>query len=183
MVNAVAPQGVPQHISAVVDVETTGLHPLDCRITAIGVSFLDGSPIRIFTDKNEESLLKEFWKIMAGHNVERLIGFNLEFDWSFIKLRSMKYGIKVPHFRKYEGRLDLQALLNSYSKKGKLTEYCDFFGIEHSHDDLKGSEMPKLWTDFEIGNDYQSLEKIIVHLTEDVKRTAKLFEIVNKLYL
>lgn len=55
------------------DIETERLDPLTHRVTAIGIKTYDEE--RVFINKDESLLLKEFWNYLWGKDF-MLIGFN-----------------------------------------------------------------------------------------------------------
>ena len=169
---------------AIIDTETTGLNPMGNRLVAIGVGFLDDNGAMgkvILTNDSEETLLKEFWELVENESVDKIIGFNTDFDWQFIKLRSLYYRLKIKHFKKYEGRVDLRQILNGsngrYQKGTKLTDYCRFFGFDIEDDDFKGESVPELWNRYAEGNE-DALSEITYHLEKDLDRTFVIYKIL-----
>jgi len=161
--------------SAVIDSETGGLNPLTDRVIMIGIS-VNGKYEKIYSE-NEKEMLKTFWKRIEELRVGKLIGFNTDFDWTFIKLRSLKHGLKIEYFSKYEGRMDLRHILNSNPRaKGKLTEYSDCFGIDLPGDDIDGKDVPPLWEKYLKDRDLKDLKKIEEHLQLDVLRTEAIWK-------
>ncbi|XRP97803.1 ribonuclease H-like domain-containing protein (plasmid) [Methanocaldococcus sp. 16A] len=163
-------------VSAVIDLETNGTNPLEHRIIAIGVKIVETGETKVFSDYSEERVLKEFWEFVRKKRVKKLIGFNINnFDWQFIKLRSLKYGIKIKHFRKYKERIDLRQILNSNPyAKGRLDDYSRFFGLE-VHDSITGKDVPKLWEEYLRGEE-MALDEIIDHLLADLERTKYVYD-------
>ncbi|MBM7408759.1 ribonuclease H-like domain-containing protein [Methanococcus maripaludis] len=158
----------------VLDTETTGLNPLTDRIIAIG--FWHVNKFVKFVSNDEKEMLENFWKFISENKISKLIGFNINFDWTFLKLRSMKYGIKIKYFKKYEERVDLRRLLNSEPRaKGTLTDYCTFLGIDIPGEDISGKEVPKVWEAHQNG-DNNALPRIVEHLQLDVLRTKALYD-------
>ena len=156
----------------VVDLETTGLNPLENEIVAIGT--LPGAPIAITGKENsEKELLEKFWTAVELGKLDTLVGFNIDFDWTFLKLRSLKYGLKIRYFRKYEGRKDVRLLLNSdrYRKGTTLHDYANFFSLPID-DGIDGSKIPEL---VEKG-EWDTIEK---HLISDVRLTQQLWELLK----
>jgi len=82
---------------AVIDIETTGLNPLEDKIIAIGIYNLENGEIKILFGE-EKDILKDFWGYIEENDIEQLIGSNLKFDWTFLKLRSLKHRIKIKYF-------------------------------------------------------------------------------------
>ena len=167
---------------AIIDTETTGLNPMENRLVAIGVGFLDSNGAMgkvILTNDSEETLLKEFWELIKNESVDKIVGFNIDFDWQFLKLRSLYHRIKVNHFKKYDGRVDLRLILNSnkYQKGTNLTDYCRFFGLDIEDDDFKGESVPELWSRYAEGNE-DALNEITYHLEKDLDRTFVMYKIL-----
>lgn len=158
----------------IIDTETTGLDPLKDEILCIGMH--DGENVQIFSTYgaasgkiDEKLMLKRFWTYIESIQPKNLVGFNFDFDWTFLKLRSLKHGIKIRHFEKYTERTDLRLVLNSnaYQKGTKLSDYCAFLGIEDG-DCIEGAQVPELWK----AGEY---EKVTKHLEHDVRKTAELY--------
>ena len=161
--------------SAIIDCETTGLNPLEDRLIFIGVHILemDTKVIIDCVESEKEGLIK-FWDLVEGYNITKLIGFNIDFDWTFIKLKSLRYRIRMKHFRKYEGRVDLRLILNSNRfAKGGLDDYAKFLGLNIN--DIKGSEVPKLYERY-LEGDKTALDTIKRHLKRDLERTKYIFD-------
>lgn len=160
----------------IVDIETTGLDPLTCEITAIGLA-IDGE-IRVYAQnekKNEKVILEDLWDLLNTFSTPLvLVGFNLEFDHTFLKIRSLKHNITICKFDKWKGLLDLRLALNAnkFQKGTKLHDYCKGLNIENG-DELDGAAMPKL---FEM-KAYDEIEK---HLRWDMKSTQELFQRMQK---
>ncbi|AAB98356.1 hypothetical protein MJ_0365 [Methanocaldococcus jannaschii DSM 2661] len=165
---------------AIIDIETTGLNPMEHRIVAIGVKL--GDRDIILMDESEYYLLVNFWDTVEKEGIEKIIGFNIDFDWQFLKLRSLYHRLKIKHFRKYQGRVDLRQILNGsggqYRKGTKLVDYCRFLGIDVPEDDANGSEIPELWEKFEEEGDEEAKRKICEHLKRDLERTWELYKIL-----
>lgn len=154
----------------VVDVETTGLNPLEHRIVAIGVSGEWGN--RDILMGPEHETLKAFWKIVRKTDRPILVGFNFDFDWQFLKLRSLKHRLPIVHCEKYVERKDLRLILDSdrYKKGTTLDAYCEFLAI-HDGDCISGADIPKL---FEEGK----LDEIRAHLDYDLVKTTELLKVM-----
>ena len=168
---------------AIIDTETTGLNPMDARLVAIGLNILhdDGVVEKVLiTNDDEKQILEDFWGWIKFYNITKLVGFNLDFDWQFLKLRSLYHRLKIRHFKKYDGRVDLRLILNSnkYQKGTKLTDYCRFFGLDIEDDDFKGDAVPTLWKKYVEDGDREALEEIAKHLDKDIDRTLELYKIL-----
>jgi len=171
-------------MKAIIDIETTGLNPMQDRIVAIGVGVLNEDLAMgkiIITDIDEKKILERFWKIVEDEDIETIIGFNIDFDWDFLKLRSLYHRVKLKHFRKYQGRIDLREILNGhrnrYKKGTGLKDYCRFFGFDIDEDDKDGSEVPELWNKY-LEGDREALNEITYHLEKDLDRTYVIYKIL-----
>lgn len=181
----------------IVDIETTGLSPMpvpatvrkpaeeETEIIMIGVLETSTAPkdleheldSGVLTnhgkkEDNEALLLQDFWNIVSV--AKKIILFNGDaFDWQFLKLRSLKHGIKMKHFRKYEERIDLRLILNPdrYKKGTTLDDYCAFLGIENK-DKIASGDIPELWRK-------GKREECIEHLKHDLKKTLQLYNILR----
>ncbi len=163
----------------ILDVETTGLNEMQEKIIAIGVKFYDpitntSEETKIFYNEDEKQLLQEFWDYLKRYRAGVLVGFNLDFDWQFLKLRSLKHRIRIIHYKKYTERYDLRLILNPnrYQKGTKLSDYLTFFDIPNG-DDTNGSDVPKLWQEGKI-------EEILSHLRKDVNSTFEIYKICKE---
>jgi len=159
---------------AVIDLETTGLNPFTDQIVAIGTWFENFSGPFVMTAENEEAegdMLEHFWHSMK--NVDLLVGFNIDFDWQFLKLRSLKHGIKIKYFSRARDaryrRIDIRRILNpDRYAKGRLKDYAIFLGIEFE-DETNGYDVPEL---FAQGN----FDEIAKHCSSDVELTYKIWK-------
>jgi uncharacterized protein YprB with RNaseH-like and TPR domain len=169
---------------AIIDIETTGLNPMQDRIVAIGVGVLNEDLAMgkiIITNMDEKKLLEEFWGVVDSESIDKIIGFNVDFDWQFLKLRSLYHRVKLKHFRKYSGRVDLREILNGsngrYKKGTGLKDYIKFFGFDIDEDDKDGSEVPELWSRY-LDGDKEVLHEITYHLEKDLDRTYVIYKIL-----
>ena len=159
----------------IVDIETTGTDPLKDRIIAIGIRKVNIN-VRAVDCRDEQDMLEQFWRIIHNENIQRIIGFNVDFDWTFIKLRSLKYGIKIRHFRKHEERIDIRHILNSNRyAKGTLNDYAKFFGIPYNSN-ISGKEIPQLWKKYGETGDEKVIDAIMDHCKEDVEVTYQIYK-------
>ncbi len=165
-------------MEVILDIETTGLEPLRDKIIVIGVMDVESGEIEIIDcSDNEEMGLRAFWGCVESRNIDKLYGFNIDFDWTFIKLRSLKYRIKMKYFKRYENRIDLRQILNSNRfAKGTLKDYAEFLGL-YINDDCCGHTVPELYELYKLGNE-KALEDIIRHLKRDLERTKYIYDIL-----
>ena len=153
--------------AVVLDIETTGLNPLDDRITAIGVIFKDEK--KAFMDPEEKILLISFWDWLKKIPLPTIVGFNVyKFDIAFIHKRSMKHDINVP-FSLKDAFLDLQYELNFYQQRcpGRLEDYALYLNIQGKSG--SGKKAVILWEE-------NRLVELESYCMDDVRVTFELFQ-------
>jgi DNA polymerase III epsilon subunit-like protein len=158
----------------IIDIETSGLDPIESRILAIGIVTLsDGEKVEIFMDQDEKKILSDFWEFIRKQRTEntRLIGYNIDgFDWNFLKIRSLKHNLKVNYFDRFKERVDLMRILSPVNQAWKrLDDWCDFLDIEKKSL-LTGADMTSLDL-----NNSEHKTMVIEHLKDDLEKTKKLF--------
>jgi DNA polymerase elongation subunit (family B) len=169
-------------MEAIIDIETTGLDYFQDRIIAIGLAYeiKEGIKLKVFINEDEEQLLSEFWQFMEKLDPTKIIGFNFEFDWSFIINRSLKYKIKMKYYRRYYERIDLRKILNTNNyAKGRLIDYSQLFGIE---EELKRKfpEKEKLGDKMKEAFENKDFKAIEFHVKLDVLRTLGIWKLIKK---
>ncbi len=149
------------------DIETSDLSPWEGRVTMIGVS--DGEEPTFFYNDDEKVLLQVFWQFVAEHKSDFFVGFNnLEFDVKFLVKRSLVQGIK-PYLKFKYMNIDLRNLIDSDKYAvGTLSQICTQINGTHKWEDLKGSDVVKLF----YMHDYETLKK---YLSQDLALTKVLF--------
>lgn len=155
-----------------VDIETTGFNPLQDVIIGIGLcsgNKEDYTYVHIEEIKQEKTMLEEFWIYVERNKIDTIIGFNIGFDWSFLKLRSLKHQLDFTWFKNYHNRKDIRIILNSdrYAK-GTLKDYAEFFGFRHD-DSIDGKDVPTLF----VQGEYEQIEQ---HCVSDLKITRAIYE-------
>lgn len=137
---------------------------------------------KAFANHNEKILLKDFAKLLqlkfntaanylCGHNSK-------EFDFPYIARRMLVNQIPLPSILNTPGRkpwevthLDTLELwkFGDYKHYTSLNLLCTLFGIPTPKDDIKGSDVAKVY--------YQenNLERIAAYCNKDVVSTARLF--------
>ncbi len=158
------------------DIETTGLDPLNERITAIGIS--NGFGTDAIVDKDEKYILEKFWEgIRRKYPYIRLIGFNCNsFDLPFLVIRSLKHGVKLLDLK---GRvIDVRDVLSNGNQyqKGKLSDYAKLIGIASKYNGYTGYEAIRLWNE-------NKLDELREYVLMDVEITHKLYEKIREIGL
>lgn len=158
------------------DIETTGLSPLNSRITAIGVS--NGFGTDAIVDQDEKFILEKFWEgIKRKHPYIRLIGFNCQsFDLPFLIIRSLKHNVKVFDMR--NRIIDLRDVLSNGNKyqKGKLNDYAKLIGTSTKFNGYSGYEAIRLWNE-------NKLDELREYVLTDVEITHKLYDRMKEIGL
>ena len=86
--------------SVILNIETTGLSPLDSRIMCIAV--LDPAELEVqalqFMEPSEEETVRAFANVFEAEAWTEVIGFNVDFDYRFIFTAMEKYRIQAPKY-------------------------------------------------------------------------------------
>ena len=132
------------------DIETTGLSPIENRITMIGLK--SAKEELIITSQDEKEIIVKFWGYLRENNVSLLIGFNSRgFDIPFLITRTFKYKIEAVNLKyKMLGlRRAFQYYFNSYAK-GKLENYSELINCGAKYKGIKSDKIPELWKEGKI---------------------------------
>ena len=154
---------------ATIDIETTGLNPLMDRITCIGAKLSD----KLMTDKyfytssreDEAETLRNIWVILDRNEVQKIVGWNInEFDWKFLKIRSLINKVKILKYFHKEDRIDLMLLLKT-DRRQKLDTYAKLLLNKR-----KGTENPiDLWNE-------KKIAELVEYNKNDVELTFDIFK-------
>lgn len=150
----------------ILDLETNGLDPFIHKI--IGYGIYKSEEIFIEINENEKKLINEIWNKISGNII---IGFNIKkFDMFFLKIRSLKYGIKV---EKNLQIIDLMEVLeiNSKNKRKSLNFIAEFLGIKPKP--FSGYKIPELWED-------RKFDEIRNYIKEEIEILVKVVEYLKK---
>jgi len=115
------------------DIETTGFHSIENRITCISLLVLETNDIVTFIDEDEKRILEDFWNAIDDNTT--LIGYNSHsFDYPFIIRRSIINSVKIKKIKKH---IDLMKEVNSFfvsyerNYRGSLDEWAFILTGEH----------------------------------------------------
>ena len=89
------PFEAPEKKRLVINIETTGLRPWKHRIIAIGLQdplVPNELPTVIMLD-SEEEMIKQLFQFIQSGNYTELIGYGLSFDYRFIYIKALKFGL------------------------------------------------------------------------------------------
>lgn len=155
-------------VDIIFDIETTGLEPLQDRVTAIGVKTYTQEIV--FMDKDEAKLLTIFWKYVNSHQYFNLVGYNCwSFDIPFLNIRSLKHRIRVVDVR--SKLIDIRYILtngNRYSK-GTLLDFAKLLGFDGKYKNLTGKDAINLWKK-------EKIDTLKRYVLQDIILTYKIYE-------
>ena len=127
--------GDPENKDLVINIETEGFRPWEHRIIAIGVQdpSLPDEPPKIIMGADEALMIQEFLALFKRGQYDRIIGYNITFDYRFIIMRSMRYGMPLKEFQNAK-LYDLQELMSkgrigfvfNQQRAPKLSDLSDF---------------------------------------------------------
>jgi len=169
-------------------VSKTALSASYGEITCIGYCSLDGEVISIARDdtKSEAELLTMFFdqvSTMINKNTSiQIIGFNVLFDYEFLRIRSIINGIKppfdMPTLKAWDKRIydvknefygesvSVSGIRNSLDNTAKL------LSISGKYNGISGAEAPKMWLD----GKYAELSS---YCAQDVEMTREIYKRIN----
>lgn len=143
-------------------------------ITCISCLDLNSEKIISFYGENEKEIIEKFLNYVKDE--QSLVGFNIDFDLNFIRVKALLNNIKLTNMfkgAKFLKIYDLRFIINSNKyAHGRLQDYCRFLGIEvKTHN---GEKMVEYYKNKEF-------DKIKEHCEEDVLNTKKLYIILKDL--
>lgn len=149
---------------AVLDIETTGLNPIDCQITCICTKDSDGYWHNGFVGEGnftEEDLIQNIADNLQKKGVKILITKNGKmFDIPFMIVRNPK----TTEYYKSLKHIDLQEYTQG---RVKLSDMAFLLGTENKSG--KGEDAIKLWKDKEF-------KKLVDYCKQDVEVTEQCFK-------
>ena len=176
------PLDIPEN-HFVFDIETTGLNSKYCKVILVGILYI----------KNKKTIIKQFFASSQDKEKELLtefinhikdfkyhITFNgLTFDIPFLNSRLKKYDIDYELDKSDD--IDILRLVKPYKENLSLSD-CKlktiekYLGIERD-DTISGKESVELYKEFEITQDIELKEKILLHNYEDIYYLGIIFKI------
>jgi len=124
----------------ILDIETSGLDPLEHSISCIGLLDTNSETLKQFSGPVEEKLLNDFWFFCNGAK-NTFVGYNLiKFDIYFLEIRSLIHKMKI--FR-LEGTDLIYPLHPNGVKFHSRADWCKVLGINAGDHD--GSLLPQLF--------------------------------------
>lgn len=160
----------------IVDIETTGLSPIESRIVCIGVKDCDTSETRVFWNNDESKMVSEFLNYYHNRGFREIIGYNIAFDIQHIFSKILKYRIQSNGFLTSNVK-DLMSVVKNVrcgytmNKPGKLGEWAMYLFGEGKLEN--GESVPEM---FEKGE----ILKIIDYNIQNVELTFKLWQRIQE---
>ncbi|MEM4182189.1 MAG: ribonuclease H-like domain-containing protein [Candidatus Pacearchaeota archaeon] len=158
---------------AILDIETTGLNPITDSIICIGLLYKNEEKIFYAkTKEQEQEILRNFLNFVSNKKVLSYVGFNVFFDYAFIRYRSLIHDVPVRNvFLKDLRSSVLSGYIEFMKTKGttlyEITESLNYHGGTQEH--IANFEIPKLYAE----NKHDLIKE---HLRDDLYRTKFLFD-------
>lgn len=152
---------LPDEIEAYLDIETTGLSPVDSFVTVVG--------IYLYSDSGQEVVQPYGRDITADGLAEALAGVNTLYTYNGSRF-------DLPFIRASLG-IDLEAMFPhrdlmydcwQHNLRGGLKSVERQLGIERRLKDVNGYEAIKLWWRYAESFDLDALDKLLEYNREDV---------------
>lgn len=163
----------------ILDIETTGLNPLEDEIVAVGMRTPNALEVHTAEDNTERGLIDRVLVELSRWSNPVLVGYNITgFDLPFLTARGLKHSLPV-HVLRDCYRIDLMHVVQRYLLTGKryckLSDITAFLDIR-VEDDVTGADVPELvrqgrW------------EEVRTHCRKDVETTYNLFRRLQELAL
>ena len=165
----------------VFNIETTGFDPLVDRVISIGLQdpmFPEANPIVLMLT-DEKQLISAFFEVLKLGNFNELIGYGLSFDYRFILMQAMYYGLTCKEFYDCELYDLMQACAQgkfSYmyfpQKALKLSDIAAFLW-----------DYPKPFSDLEMLKYYAAgdYDKVVAFTSSQITRILALYTTFRKI--
>lgn len=172
---------VPDKKRLILNIETLGLKPWEKRIITIGIQdpLEPDIPPIIIMEEDEEMMINTLMQFITAGGYDELVGYNLSFDYRFIVLRAMFYGIALKEFADMTIYDLMQAMAQvkfafvyNAQKPPSLSDIADFF-----------FSYPKPFSDLEMMKFYTSgrLDKVLEFASGQITRTLLLYSLFRNI--
>jgi len=163
------------------NIETTGFDPLNDRVIAIGLQdplFPEANPIILMLE-DEEQIISAFFEVLKLGGFNELIGYGLSFDYRFILMQAMYYGLTCKEFYDCEIYDLMQAVAQGKfsfvyfpQKALPLSDVADFLW-----------EYPKPFSDTEMLKYYAAgdYDKVVEFTSSQITRILALYTTFRKI--
>lgn len=153
--------------NAYLDIETTGLYPIQDRITVIGIYFCDEGEGRLVQLHGNSLNCNALLNIMEG--TDNLFTYNGErFDLPFIRTRL------GPDLAMMHRHTDLMFDCWKFNLKGGLKAVLRSLGIERETEGLTGIHAIWLWDQYSKYNNLEALNLLLKYNRDDVVNLKQL---------
>ncbi len=154
---------------AYLDIETTGLSPLNSKLTVIGIGIESKGGVEMHQLVGDKLRPEVLINLLAG--TPRLYTYNgSRFDLPFIKSR-----LKI-NLEKSCEHIDLMYSCWRHNLKGGLKKVEQALGIERRLPDVSGLDAVRWWLQYERHGDTDALDMLLRYNAEDVSNLKKLRE-------
>lgn len=152
---------MPGDIEAYLDIETTGLSPVDCALTVVGIYLCDGGDSRVVQLVGKDITAESLKESLGGVGIIHTYNGS-RFDLPFLQCR-----LGVDLSRLYPHR-DL--MYDCWSRKlyGGLKAVERKLGIMRRLKDVNGYEAVRLWWRYVESFDLKALNRLLEYNREDV---------------
>ncbi|NOZ69585.1 MAG: ribonuclease H-like domain-containing protein [Deferribacteres bacterium] len=158
--------------STYLDIETTGLSPVTCRLTVIGIYRENGTDSKVVQLVGDEICRSGLIAVLEG--TEMLYTYNgARFDLPFIRA---KLDIDLTEYYRHRDLLYACRKRNLY---GGLKGVERQLGIHRELQDIDGRAAVQLWHNYSRYGDRRSLEMLLKYNKEDVMNLRVLRERLN----
>jgi hypothetical protein len=118
----------------IVNVESTGLMPFDSAISSICcMDPLDPRTFYEFYGSDEGKIIADFWNFWTSKGFNRMVGYQVSFDFRFIFAKAMRYGLELIDFDRIALTDVMQimqqvkeAFVYGTNKAGTLDEWANY---------------------------------------------------------
>lgn len=154
-------QSLPSDIEAYLDIETTGLSPVDCMVTVVGIYICKGEDARVVQLVGKDVTVDSLVDALAGVNIVHTYNGS-RFDLPFIhRCLGIDLNQMYPH-------RDLMFDCWKNNLYGGLKAVERQLGIERRLKDMNGYEAVRLWWKYVDSFDLDALNKLLEYNKEDV---------------
>lgn len=149
------------------DIETTGLDPINSRITCICAKTPEGEEFK-FCNCEEKETIKDFLKLFDLYDIVSLVSANgKDFDIPFILDRAYILGLDFkPKVEEITNKPHFDVVNDICSKKISLNNLAKLYGFPVKTGN--GLEAIKLWNE-------KKIDKLVNYCANDVRLTEKVY--------
>lgn len=174
------PHEVPEKKGLIINIETNGFRPWEHRIIAIGLQnpMVPSENPTVIMLADEKSMVEALFNLIKENGYNELIGYGLSFDYRFLLIKAMKYGIDCKEFYDMELYDLMQAV--AQGKFSFVYKPQSPPSLSNLADYLWG--YPKPFTDLEMMKYYAlgQFDKVIEFTSGQITRILALYYLFRK---